>query len=61
MGESEIYIRDHLLIQFMISTFYHPEMKDVERVYELWIEWLNEKHKEIFGPEEENHDERSKI
>ena len=50
MTESEIYVRDHLLLQFVFTMFYHPNA-NIEEVYKLWIEWLEEKEKE--------HDKRS--
>ena len=38
MNESEIYTRDHLLIQFMLENGYSSI--DVEKVYKDWLTWL---------------------
>lgn len=59
--ESDIYVRDQLLIQFMLNRMdeYSTKMKmmkflDIEEdIYEEWIKWLKEM--------EERHAERSKI
>lgn len=48
MDEGDIYIRDHLLIEFMIERKYHP-FTDIEDMYKDWREWLKER--------EEKHDE----
>ena len=50
--DSDIYMRDHLLIQFMLN-FYSDVNVETESVYEAWINWLKEM--------EAQHDERSKI
>lgn len=52
MTESDAYVRDHLLIQFMLN-FYCDVNVEVESVYEAWINWLKE--------QEARHDERSKV
>ena len=51
-SESDVYVREHLLIQFM-SLFYCSDNIEIEKVHDDWIEWLNDKEKE--------HAERSKI
>lgn len=38
MNKSEIYTRDHLLIQFMLENGYSSI--DVEKVYRDWLTWL---------------------
>lgn len=50
--EADSYVRDHLLIEFMIERKYHP-FTDVEDMYSDWKEWLKES--------EEKNAERSKI
>ena len=40
--EADQYVRDHLLIEFMIERKYHP-FTDVEDIYSDWREWLKEK------------------
>ena len=49
--ESDIYVRDQLLIQFMCSSF--DERLTIEEYYDRWLKWLKEM--------EERHAERSKI
>lgn len=44
MTESDAYVRDHLLIEFMIERKYHP-FTDVEDIYSDWKEWLKEREK----------------
>ena len=54
MDESEIYVRDHLLIQWLMEDTYGESPKEeIEIMYSRWIEWLEEREKE--------HDERSTI
>ena len=46
MDEAEIYVRDHLLIEFMQLYFIENEY-EIEYLYKEWIEWLKrqeEKH-----------------
>lgn len=50
MDESEIYVRDHLLIQWLMND---PCKEEVEMMYSRWIEWLKEM--------EEKNDKRSTI
>ena len=48
MNESETYIRDHLLIQFMLENYIYTSVilengctsTDVEKVYRDWLTWL---------------------
>lgn len=41
--ESEIYVRDHLLIQWLMEDTYGESPKeDIEIMYSRWIEWLKE-------------------
>lgn len=47
MTESDAYVRDHLLIQFM-DRFYSRYNTNIEAVYAEWMEWLKQ--------QEENHD-----
>lgn len=44
MNESDAYVRDHLLIQWMLDFLSFDYNKDVEieKIYKLWIEWLKE-------------------
>lgn len=45
MDEAEIYVRDHLLIQFMRMHLLNNSVvyaSDVENDYDKWIEWLKE-------------------
>lgn len=51
--ESDIYVRDMLLIQFMKEYQINHDIDTIEVAYEDWIEWLKEM--------EERHAERSKI
>ena len=51
--ESDIYVRDMLLIQFMKEYQIYHDIDSIEDAYEDWIEWLKEM--------EERHAERSKI
>lgn len=53
--DSDIYVRDHLLIQFMIHymTCYNYYHTDIEEVYKEWQKWLKE--------QEEKHDEGSTV
>lgn len=46
MDEAEIYVRDHLLIEFMQLYFIEDEF-EIEYLYKEWIEWLKR--------QEENH------
>lgn len=39
MEESDAYVRDHLLIQFMQLYFIEDEF-EVEYLYKEWINWL---------------------
>lgn len=41
MTESDAYVRDHLLIQFM-DRFYCRYHINIESVYAEWTEWLKE-------------------
>ena len=50
MNEADIYVRDHLLIQFMVDC-YIEYTSDVETIYQEWINWLKK--------QEEKHAERS--
>ena len=50
--EAEIYVRDHLILEFM-ATFYCENHIEIEEVYDHWISWLEEM--------EGQHAERSKI
>ena len=50
--DSDIYMRDHLLMQFMLN-FYCDVNVEIESVYEAWINWLKE--------QEARYDERSKV
>lgn len=56
--EADIYVRDHLLIQWMID-YYMPiahkqkGKEDFEDIYECWIAWLNIK--------EDMHAKRSEV
>lgn len=60
LKESDAYVRDHLLIQWLIENDHklidsvtgHPRIT-IEDIYERWIEWLKEKEVE--------HDKRSEI
>ena len=51
MNEADIYVRDHLLIQFMVNYYVEYTSDDVETIYQEWINWLKE--------QEEKHAERS--
>lgn len=55
LSNSDVYVRDHLLIQFMVHymTHYNIYNTDIEEVYQEWIKWKKE--------QEERHDEGSKI
>ncbi len=46
MDEAEIYVRDHLLIEFMQLYFIENEY-EIENLYKEWIDWLKR--------QEENH------
>lgn len=46
----EIYIRDHLLIQFMME-YYLDKHYDIEDIHNNWLKWLKE--------QEERYAERS--
>lgn len=41
MTKSDAYVRDHLLIEFMVERKYHP-FTDIEDMYNDWKEWLKE-------------------
>ena len=43
--EAEIYVRDHLLIQFIQLYFIENEY-EIENLYKEWVRWLKEKEKE---------------
>lgn len=51
MDEADIYVRDHLLIQFMVDCYYIEYTNYVETIYQEWINWLKN--------QEEKHAERS--
>ena len=54
--EADAYVRDHLLIQWMIEhteRFLLNRVSSIEDIYELWIQWLKEKEAE--------HDKRSEV
>lgn len=44
MDDSEKYIRDHLLIQFMLDC-YCDGTYEIEKVYKDWTWWLKTKEK----------------
>ena len=52
MTKAEVYVRDHLLLQFVFTMFNHPEAR-IEEVYKEWINWLKY--------EEKKHGKGSKI
>lgn len=39
MNDSEAYVRDHLLIEFMLDCYVDTPIK-IEDVYKEWMEWL---------------------
>lgn len=39
MNDSEAYVRDHLLIEFMLD-YYVDDVVKIEDVYKDWMEWL---------------------
>ena len=39
MNDSEAYVRDHLLIEFMLD-YYVEDIVEIEDVYKEWMEWL---------------------
>lgn len=55
MDESDIYVRDHLLIQWILDflAFDYSKDTDIEKIYRLWIDWLrrtevkNDKRSEV--------------
>ena len=60
MRKSETYVRDHVLIQFMIMNYAPISFSEkgdrfIEEIYQDWINWLKEM--------EEKHDQqkRSKV
>lgn len=42
MDEADIYVRDHLLIQFMVNFYTEYVSEDIEEIYRDWIQWLKE-------------------
>lgn len=43
MDASDIYVRDHLLIQWLMEDTYGESPKEeIEIMYSRWIEWLEE-------------------
>ena len=50
--EADVYVRDHLLIQYMILYYLDSDI-EVEELYDNWINWLKK--------QEEKNDERSAI
>ena len=42
MDEAEIYVRDHLLIQWLMDTYGKSPKEEIEIIYSRWIEWLKE-------------------
>ena len=52
LGDANAYVRDQLLIQFMLN-FYCDVNVEVESVYAAWINWLKE--------QEARHDKRSEV
>ena len=54
MDESDIYVRDHLLIEWMLNEFrILVRDNNVEKVYKEWINYISK--------EEAKHGERSEI
>lgn len=41
--QADAYVRDHLLIQYMMWKFGKACMLDIEDIYDEWIKWLEEK------------------
>ena len=43
--EADQYVRDHLLIEFMLDFLKFSQTKDdqIENVYHCWIDWLKER------------------
>lgn len=41
--QADAYVRDHLLIQYMMWKFEKACMLDIEDIYDGWIKWLEEK------------------
>lgn len=41
--QADAYVRDHLLIQYMMWKFGKTCMLDIEDIYDEWIKWLEEK------------------
>lgn len=52
MDEAEIYVRDHLLIQWMLE-FLNFDTRRIEDIYAMWRDWIKEM--------EENNDKRSEV
>lgn len=50
--EADLYVRDHLLIQFMISH-YMTIIEEPENIYTEWQRWLKK--------QEERHGQRSEV
>lgn len=40
--QADAYVRDHLLIQYMMWKFGKACMLDIEDIYDEWIKWLEE-------------------
>ena len=54
--EADAYVRDHLLIQWMIEhreRYLFDRVSSIEDIYEMWMEWLKES--------EAAHDKRSTV
>ena len=39
MDEAEIYVRDHLLLQFVMDCYIEDPI-EIEELYKEWINWL---------------------
>ena len=49
--EADQYVRDHLLIEFMLDFLKFSQTKDdqIENVYHCWIDWLKEREAKYAG------------
>lgn len=52
LSDADVYVRDQLLIQFMLNR-YVDDVLEVEEVYKEWQKWLKE--------QEARHDKRSEV
>ena len=41
--QADAYVRDHILIQYMMWKFGKACMLNIEDIYDEWIKWLEEK------------------